>query len=107
MPTTTNDAPSEEGTALTGETSPDSGIWARSRTAPARPQDSPLSDLDERAQLARLATRLSAWISWCATLVFCLALVAIVFGTLLQLTRELVALGHHDGSPAYTLADEH
>jgi len=108
MPTTTSDAPSEGGTAApTGTTSSDSGIWARSDTAPARPQECPLSDLAARAQLAPSATRLSAWISWCAALVFFFALVAIVFGTLLQLTRELVALGHHDGSPEHAVADDH
>ena len=81
MPTRTKAAPSAGKAAATGATSPDSGIWARSRTAPARRQEPPL--------------RGSAWLGWCAALLFFVGVVGIVYGTLLHLTRELVELGQH------------
>ncbi len=67
----------------------DSGVWARPRSDPRRPQDRPL----------RGPPQLSPWLSWCLALTFFVGIGAVVLGTLLELTTELVELGHHgDGS---------
>jgi len=64
----------------------DSGVWARPGAAVPRPQEGPLGG----------TARLPPWAGWCAAIAFCVTLAAIVLGTLLQLTRELVELGHPD-----------
>lgn len=66
-------------------TSENSGVWARPRSDTERPQDRPL----------HVQRPLEAWLSWCLALVCLVGIGAIVLGTLFELTRELVELGHH------------
>jgi hypothetical protein len=69
----------------------DSGVWARPDHVARRHQEGPLGGPE----------RLPPWLGWCAALVFFIGVTAIVLGTLLQLTRELVELGHHpDARPS-------
>ena len=69
-------------------TSTDSGVWARPRSDTRRPQDRPL----------RGPRQLSPWLGWCLALAFFVGIGAVVLGTLLELTTELVELGHHGDS---------
>ena len=86
MATKTRVVPSAGRAADSGTTSTDSGMGARPRATSPRPQEGPLR-----------GAPWPAWLSWCAALLFFAGVVAIVCGTLLQLTRELVELGHHGG----------
>lgn len=74
------------GTPTSGAlTSADSGVWARPRSGAGQRQDRPL----------RVPRRLSPWLSWCLALALFTGIGALVLGTLLELTSELVELGHH------------
>jgi hypothetical protein len=67
----------------------DSGVWARLATNPRRRQEGPLGG----------PASLPPGVGWCAALALFVGAAAIVLGTLLHLTRELLELGH-PGSPA-------
>jgi hypothetical protein len=74
------------GRAFTGS---DSGVWARPRADAGRPQDRPLHG----------PRRLPSWLGGCLALALFVGTGALVIGTLLELTSELVELGHHrDGA---------
>ena len=79
------DAPDDGISISDAFTSSDSGVWARPRADHRRPQDCPL----------RAPPRLPSWLGWCLALAFLVGIGAIVLGTLLELTGELVELGHH------------
>ena len=81
------DAPRDGNPITEAFTSTDSGVWARPRSDKAQPQDRPL----------RVPRQLATWLSWCLALACFVGIGAIVIGTLLELTSELVELGHHDG----------
>lgn len=82
--TSFEDAPRDKIPIAEAFASTDSGVWARPRADTRRPQDRPLPG----------ARRLSPWLSWCLTLALLVGIGAIVLGTLLELTTELVELGH-------------
>ena len=62
----------------------DSGIWARPGAVAARRQEGPLGGPQS----------LPPWVGWCAALALFVGAAAIVLGTLLQLTEQLLELGH-------------
>jgi hypothetical protein len=83
-------APEDEMPRREAFTSSDSGVWARPRADTGRPQDRPLLG----------ARRLPPWLSWCLALAVFVGIGAIVVATLLELTSELVELGHSGESSA-------
>jgi len=87
------DAPQDGIPSSEALTSSDSGVWARPRAGAGRRQDRPL----------RVPRQPSPWLGWCLALAFVVGIGAIVLGTLLELTGELVELGHQgNGSEART-----
>ena len=67
-----------------GAQASDSGVWARPGAVAPRRQEGPLGG----------PASLPPWVGWCAALALFVAAAALVLGTLLQLSQELLELGH-------------
>lgn len=78
------DAPRDKIPITAAFASTDSGVWARPRADARRPQDRPLPG----------ARRLSPWLGGCLAFALFVGIGALVLSTLLELTTELVELGH-------------